>query len=807
MMYETFLGMDRHPFSATPDPSCFVAAEGVQAAFDELMVCVERGQGIGVLTGTAGIGKTLLCQKLVSELSESFETVFLNNANYAMPRSLLQAILYELGQPYSRMDEQELRLELMTVVKSVRPKKQGMVLVIDEAHLLSEKLLEEIRAITNLAEDGEPLVHLVLSGQMSLEEKLIDQNLDALNQRIRAQVCLEPLTRQESTQYVSHRLSWAGSNISQIFSPEAVEIICQASDGTPRCLNQLCDHSLLLAYATEQKPVQATTVRAALDDLRQLPLHWNELSTSTDSPSGHADSFDGDLEKSALAIETSSEGRSGDSDGDYDISSDAHASGQNAQQPAASIEFGAADELFSSETGESSVTPSTEVEFEPTLCDEVDVSPDCKITNQATEQEFADIASDGIDSVKNLEAMVVNLDSDQTNSVRTDDELVSSFETTLPVVEEIVSVAEPVVPSVLEDAEIQSDQITDSKPSGFHKVEFESPVASVNQFVQFSSDIEGANIGSDVSTFGPETVRFEEEIVDDPYATLDAGIEKQNVSGTVWNIPAHAQPSIEPINETIELSNPVTSREIDCGHESETSMPRPDHIIDGMMPLLDEAIDGWFYTRPLSYEPGADVNTVDDTNHKHSMSIDTLLTALESQSLTDDSEIINEQISSGASESMPSTVDLDMQSELAVESFGSGDEIGAQISSNVLDTCPDTQISLVDRLNQIKSERIAAEPPAMIDKVAAGTPEQTDHEADYSDGEQFDIVQPESDASPIIPCHDQSNEVPTADCSDEPSPIHSSNSEFRSPHTRHRSYGRLFSELRRRQEHSSRLSE
>jgi type II secretory pathway predicted ATPase ExeA len=276
-MYESFYGLNRRPFSTTPDPQSYVPLKAQQDVLDDLMLCVRGGQGIGILTGPAGTGKTQLCRKLLAALDGRFKGVFLATANFPAPRSLLQAVLYELDQPYLRMAEQELRLQLTTAVKALRPKSEGLLLVVDEAHLLGTRLLEELRVATNIAADGTPLVRLVLSGQMPLEEKLAGPGLEAFNQRIRCQASLEPLTRRESAEYIARRLELSGGEVSEIFTPKAVETICHASDGLPRCLNQLADHSLLLGYLSRQQPVGVEIVYQALEDLKQLPLHWNDL--------------------------------------------------------------------------------------------------------------------------------------------------------------------------------------------------------------------------------------------------------------------------------------------------------------------------------------------------------------------------------------------------------------------------------------------------------------------------------------------------------------------------------------------------
>ena len=119
-MYQEFFGLQRRPFSATPDAIGFVPLEGPQGALDALAVCCERGQGIGVLTGEAGLGKTLVGLRLAFELQPTFATVFLHHSAFPTRRALLQTILFELKRPYSRMAEQELRLELASALKALR---------------------------------------------------------------------------------------------------------------------------------------------------------------------------------------------------------------------------------------------------------------------------------------------------------------------------------------------------------------------------------------------------------------------------------------------------------------------------------------------------------------------------------------------------------------------------------------------------------------------------------------------------------------------------------------------------------------
>jgi len=275
-MYETFFGLAKRPFTAMPDPACFVPVEGIYQAYSSLAQCAADGRGIGVLAAPAGLGKTLVCQRLARELEDRFTVVYLPTGNFLTRRSLLQAILFELGHSYVRMGDQELRLALTSVIRRLRPGRGTIALIVDEAHLLAPRMLEELRTLTNFADAGESLLRLVVSGHLSLEETLSQPSLDAFNQRIGIQTTLPPFTRDESAEYVSRRLALAGANVTDVLTGDALATICEASDGSPRCLNQLCDHSLLLGYLNSQKPVLHQTVREALDDLKQLPLTWSE---------------------------------------------------------------------------------------------------------------------------------------------------------------------------------------------------------------------------------------------------------------------------------------------------------------------------------------------------------------------------------------------------------------------------------------------------------------------------------------------------------------------------------------------------
>src|SRR5690606_11750241 len=180
---------------------------------------------------------------------------------FATRRALLQAVLFALGQSYESSSEQELRLSVLNFARTLAESREGIVLIIDEAHLLNVRLLEELRCLTNHSQGGQPLIRVVLCGQLPLEDALVDPALEALNYRITCHATLDPLSMQESAQLIAGRLQRAGRSVEEMYTPEALETICRVSDGNPRCVVELCDESLRMAAGCSQAPVEVQTVR------------------------------------------------------------------------------------------------------------------------------------------------------------------------------------------------------------------------------------------------------------------------------------------------------------------------------------------------------------------------------------------------------------------------------------------------------------------------------------------------------------------------------------------------------------------
>jgi type II secretory pathway predicted ATPase ExeA len=279
-MYEAFFHLRSRAFPAAPSPERFFSSAAMHGARTTLNRIVERGEGPGVIIGPSGTGKTLLCQRLAADLGDQLAVALLTSGRVCTRRALLQAILYELRLPYRGMEEGELRLALIDHISPAGGEHPGLLLIVDEAHTLPWRLLEELRMITNLVRDGQPRVRVVLAGGPLLEERLANPKLDSFSQRIAARCYLGAMSRDETAQFVQHQIGFSGGEPDRVFEASAYDAIYSATGGIARLVNQLCDHALVLAQLAECRPVEAMVVEEAWSDLQQLPSPW-QMSTST----------------------------------------------------------------------------------------------------------------------------------------------------------------------------------------------------------------------------------------------------------------------------------------------------------------------------------------------------------------------------------------------------------------------------------------------------------------------------------------------------------------------------------------------
>ncbi len=276
-MYKAFFHLTRNPFDLTPNPDCFVSTRRHNEALAALYYGVRWHKGFVVVTGEVGTGKTLLLRCLLRLLKESKDVAYAYVFNGRLsPEEFLQYVLADFGLPASGKNKSELLLDLSRFLVDRGSKKLSTVLIVDEAHLLSEELLEEIRLLSNLETTDDKLLQIVLVGQPELDEKLDSVSLRQLKQRIALRAQLAPLNENETRDYIEKRLQISGANLQDapIFPAETASAVYQHSQGLPRLINTICENALITAYARQARSVMPEIIH---DVAREFRLNGGAL--------------------------------------------------------------------------------------------------------------------------------------------------------------------------------------------------------------------------------------------------------------------------------------------------------------------------------------------------------------------------------------------------------------------------------------------------------------------------------------------------------------------------------------------------
>ena len=278
LTYEPYFGLREKPFSLSSDPRFFFGDSTHGATFDRLAAGLRRREGIVVLTGEVGTGKTTLCRAVFQSLDQKTFAAFVPDP-FLSREDLLKTLLVNFG--VVSMDEirsgrlrgvsrTDLSYPLYDFLASLQPLKAFAVVMIDEAQNLTTELLEEIRILSDL-ENRQKLIQVLLVGQPELQWRLATSEMRQLSQRVSIRCELTPLAREDVKPYVSRRLTVAGNDGRVQFTDAAIDLVSTASSGTPRVINLVCDRALFRAAHSQTMKIDAEHVIWAVDDLK-LPV-------------------------------------------------------------------------------------------------------------------------------------------------------------------------------------------------------------------------------------------------------------------------------------------------------------------------------------------------------------------------------------------------------------------------------------------------------------------------------------------------------------------------------------------------------
>lgn len=271
-MYQAFFGLREQPFGLTPDTSYYFRYSAHQEALDTLKVALDMGEGFIKVVGEVGTGKTLVCRKLLNELSqhEGFVTAYIPNPPQT-PAALKRALADELGvRHYPSMGQHELMAAINNVLINNRSEGRMTVLMLDEAQALPEECLEAVRLFTNLETEKNKLLSVVLFGQPELDIKLARPSIRQLKQRISFTYQLSPMSPTAVHAYLHHRMVVAGYQGEALFSPAVAKLLHKLSGGIPRLINILAHKALLVAYGEGCQVIKKQYVKRASDDTESI---------------------------------------------------------------------------------------------------------------------------------------------------------------------------------------------------------------------------------------------------------------------------------------------------------------------------------------------------------------------------------------------------------------------------------------------------------------------------------------------------------------------------------------------------------
>ena len=265
-MFLKYYGLSEQPFGVTPDPRFLYLSAAHREALASLYYGIEANRGFLGLIAAPGMGKTTLLFHLLEKFRTTAHTAFIFQTQ-CNSREFLRFLLAELGyegdsQDFVRLHE-EFNRRLLQEARAGR----RMIVVIDEAQNLSSEVLETVRLLSDFETPRAKLMHIILSGQPQLADKLASPSLAQLRQRVSILHGLEPLPLWEIKNYIEHRLKVAGYTGDPLFTAEAYEEIGNFTGGIPRNVNNFCFNALSLAYALQKKVINLEIVDEVKSDL------------------------------------------------------------------------------------------------------------------------------------------------------------------------------------------------------------------------------------------------------------------------------------------------------------------------------------------------------------------------------------------------------------------------------------------------------------------------------------------------------------------------------------------------------------
>src|SRR6202142_3686990 len=274
-MYLELFKLHELPFRLSPDPQFLYLSKQHARAKAYMESTIWFTDGFVVITGEIGAGKTTLIETFLRELQSDVIVAQINQTQLS-PTAFLQTVLVQFGFSPFHMKKPEVLATLNQFLVEQHSSGRKVLLIVDEAQNLTNRVLEEVRILSGVETSKEKVLRIILAGQPELSDKLNSAELIQLSQRVRLRFHLTALSRVETHAYIDHRLEVAGSQGRHIFAEDTYATIYKYTGGVPRLVNTLCDTCLMAAYGKDRDSVTMTELEAGIKE-----LDWGEFASGT----------------------------------------------------------------------------------------------------------------------------------------------------------------------------------------------------------------------------------------------------------------------------------------------------------------------------------------------------------------------------------------------------------------------------------------------------------------------------------------------------------------------------------------------
>src|SRR5688572_24721259 len=286
-MYLDHFQLTELPFRLSPDPAFLYLSKHHARAKAYMESTIWFTDGFVVITGVIGSGKTTLLETFLRELEKDVVVAQVAQTQVS-PIEFLQAVLVQFGFTPFKMRKAELIATLNQFLVEQYAAARKVLLIVDEAQNLSNRVLEEIRLLSGVETTKEKVLRIILAGQPELNEKLDAPELVQLAQRIRLRFHLTTLSAAEMRAYIEHRLEVAGAADRQVFAEDTFNEIYRYTGGVPRLVNTLCDTSMMSAFTGNRDCVTMGDVATAIDELQWVEFSVRQQQQATRLAASHA---------------------------------------------------------------------------------------------------------------------------------------------------------------------------------------------------------------------------------------------------------------------------------------------------------------------------------------------------------------------------------------------------------------------------------------------------------------------------------------------------------------------------------------